>query len=131
MPQAKVNTGFAFEDAGVALMARVEGWNGVNIVQSDLSAIQYCVTNKNTGATVIASTSLTISSVVFNTLQTPAVWQTDATGYNFRHNVPAAAFPSGDEVTPVIYRVEYKLTFASGEPVFLVWDIEALPIYMS
>jgi hypothetical protein len=131
MPQAKVFTSQGFEDAGVAVMACVQGWNGVNIVQSDVSSISYSVTNKNTGVQVIAPTSLTVSAVVFNTLQTPAVWQTDATGYNFRHDVPAAAFPNGDPLTPVTYRIEYKFTPASGEAYFLVVDHEALPIYMS
>jgi hypothetical protein len=60
-------------------------------------------------ATVAAGTAVTISSTVFDTLQTGTVWDEDSTGYNFRHLIAAAAFP-----TPGLYTVEYKFTLTSG-----------------
>lgn len=127
MRPVQVFCGEAFEDGGATLLARVQGWNAIDIVQSDISSIQYAVTDRTSGASVIAATSLTVADVVFNTLQTDARWSVDAEGYNFRHTVPASALPTGDHV----YRVEYKFTPAAGEVFFLAFDITALGIYMS
>lgn len=127
MRPVQIFVGEAFEDGGATLLARVQGWNAADIVQSDISSIQYAVTDRTSGAAVISPTALTVSDVVFNTLQTDARWSVDAEGYNFRHTIPATALPTGDHV----FRVEYKFTPASGEVFFLVFDVTAIGIYMS
>lgn len=127
MRPVQVFVGDAFEDGGATLMARVTGWNAADIVQSDISSIHYSVYDRTAETSVVSATALTVSAVVFNTLQTDARWSVDSEGYNFRHTVPASALPNGDR----LYRVEYKFTPASGEVFFLAFDIQAQAIYQS
>ena len=117
--QAQVWKCEAFEDAGLALMARVYGNSAVAITQASLSGITYTVIDKTTLAVVVASTALTVSSVVFDTLQTDARWVKDSTGYNFRHDLAAAALPDGDST----YRVEYTFTPTIAAVFKLVFEV--------
>ena len=101
-------SGCVAEDSTFAVMARLHV-NGANAVQSDFSSITYKAWNTNDRETVVASGSLSVGTVVFNTLQTDGRWTEDATGYNFRHDITAATF-----TTPGIYRIEYTGTLAGG-----------------
>lgn len=85
--------------------------NGSRITQSSLSSLSVKVFNARTKEQTYSST-LTISSVVFNSLQTSdAAWTKDDVGYNFKHIVPGSAFPDGSAE----YRVEYKFTSSGGD----------------
>ena len=120
----------AFEDSGFTIIARVVGNAGTNITQASLSTITYSVYDTSTGTVVTGhnAVALTISTVVFDTLQTDAVWTFDATGYNYKHTVEATALPTGGTV----YIYEAKVTPVSG-PVFWIipGTITAHPIYTS
>ena len=122
MASATVTKATAYEDSGAACMARVRDSAGNLIAQGTISTVHYAVYNKRTGASVVASTSLTVSSVVFNSLQTDSRWTVDSTGYNFRHNVAASTLSAGD----TIYRIEYKFTPTSGEVFHVVFEIHTL-----
>ena len=94
-----------WEDSGASLMARITGNDATNIQQADVTTIAYTVsslaTDADTGVvtgTETATGTLTVSSVVFDTLQTDARWTLDSTGYNFRWDVPASIFATGDTV---------------------------------
>lgn len=115
-----------FEDTGNVFMARVKGIDGNYILQADLSSITYAVFNMTTGSAVaVINDTVTISTAVFDTLQTDGIWTWDTTGYNFLHVMPATAFPTGGNV----YAVEYTFTPASG-PVFKQqFLITARPVY--
>lgn len=87
-------------------MARIETLSGSNITQASLASIAYSVwpqSNPNS----ISSGTLTISAVIFDTLQTNYNWDTTRypNGYNFRWIVPSTLIPNDDEV----YR--FKLLF--------------------
>jgi hypothetical protein len=105
--------GCVAEDSTFAVLARIEV-NGANGVQSDFTAITYKAWNTTDRSTVFASGTLTVATVVFNTLQTDGRWNADATGYNFRHDIAASVF-----TTPGLYRIEYTCTLAGGGSIIL------------
>ena len=115
-----------FEDTAITLMARIVDANNDPITQAGISSISYAV-HKVDGTEVVESTALTVSDVVFDTLQTDSIWDTDSTGYNFKHEPGAAAFPDGD----TRYRVEYLFTPASGSPFRAVWNHTTVNILVS
>lgn len=91
-------TGIAYEDTTIVLMARVTGLEGANIAQSDVSSITATVTDLSDN-TPVAQVTLTKTDVVFNTLQTGGPWTKDATGYNFRYDLPYTYIPDGDRTS--------------------------------
>lgn len=107
-----VITDHCFEDGGYTMMSRILGASASAIVQADISSISISVFDlDNSNSTAQAATALTVSSVVFNTLQTDARWTKDSTGYNFRYTIPASTFATGEHN----YLAEVKFTPASGE----------------
>lgn len=101
-----------WEDAALTVMARVQK-DATNITQAALSNI-YCRVYDSSD-TLQASPSVTISSAVFDTLQTDSRWTADSTGYNFRFTVPASAFATAGK-----YRIEFIFDPASGDDFALV-----------
>jgi len=114
--------GFFNEDGSATLEARevIRDGTGTTVAgegncakQADLSSITLKVFDISIDPpTEILSATLTISSVIFDSLQTDATWVpvVDSTGYNFRYIVPTTAFPTGDHK----YRVEVKFTTTGG-----------------
>ena len=101
-------TGCVAEDSTFAVMLRLQV-DGVNATQSVLSSITWKAWDERDTATAHASGTLTVSSVVFDTLQTDGRWSADATGYNFRHDITQATFTD-----PGRYLIEYTVTMTGG-----------------
>lgn len=119
--------GIVWEDGGAFFMARVTGRDAANITQAVVSSISYKVYDlKELPPTEKASGTLTVSSVIFDSLQTDSRW-TDSTGYNFRHEMPAASFPNGDRN----YQVEYLFTPTSGEVFWVIFKVNAKEVHTS
>lgn len=121
MAEAKTCSLIAYEDTGPVLMARVVHiTTGSVITQAVISSIAYAVydvtgydeVNDTGTVTLIIAGTQTISSVVFDTLQTPAIWtgNVDATGYNFRVDAPVSWIPAA----PKRYRFDFKFTPTTG-----------------
>lgn len=112
-----------YKSTGICVMARVYGDAGTAITQASLSGITYAVYEEtNANAVVVASTALTVSSVVYDALQTSDPrWTVDSTGYNFAHALSASAFPNAGR-----FRVEYVFTPASGSAFVFVARAEVL-----
>lgn len=106
------------EDSPVTLRDRVVDASGDAIQQADVSSIAYAVRDTADPSTVVASGSLTVASVVYDTLQTGG-WTVDGTGYNFAATLAGSCFPSGDK----IYRVEVAFTMVSGGPLYVVKEV--------
>lgn len=104
------------EDGGAYLMRRVTGNAGANIVQADISSIAYRVTDLE-DASEVDSGSLTVSAVIFDTLQTDSRWTKDTTGYNFGWQTLATQRPTGGKVN----QIEVTLNPVSGEPIQIKW----------
>ena len=104
------------------LMRRITGNDGSNIVQADIASGVYSIfllddqdADSRTAVTGHAAVSLTVASVMFDTLQDDDLWNDrDDTGYNFRHQIDITL---GDAFTIAgrRYEVEYTLTPASGQ----------------
>lgn len=125
-------TGIVVEDSGAFLMARVQGANAANVTQADITGVTYSVfdLSSDTPTTALAGHSgatLTVATVIFNTLQTDARWTIDSTGYNFAHAIAASAFPTGNHR----FRVEYLFDPASGENFIVPFDLPAIAVYTS
>lgn len=109
----------AWEDTGLVWMARVLGQDGEAVTQASLDSIVMTSMDLDDYSSVTTAT-LTISSVVFDTLQTADPrWTADQRGYNFLYAVPAAAIPSPGKT----YRVGLLFTPSSGQPFALGLDV--------
>lgn len=133
----KINRVTGFEAKGLTLMDRVQGNGGTNITQAAVSSIAYTVTRYGSlddaidcvdGTAVVTSTALTVSAVVFDTLQTAAPWDSaaDSTGYNFRYNSVATDRPAVSGGGTYWHRYDIVFTPASGAVFAVVWIVETL-----
>lgn len=106
-----------WEDQQLWLAGRVQNNSAANITQASLSSISASAFQLNAAKTVTyGPTALTISSVVFDALQTSdARWTEDATGYNFACTIPGTAFPEGAQR----YQVEITFNPVSGGAFYL------------
>ena len=108
-------TDTVLEDSTFSIMARVHA-NGANLTQSDVSTITYSIFYTDSTTAHTASTSLTVATVIFDTLQTSdGRWTVDGTGYNFRHDVAATVLTDPTRV----YQFEYLFTLADSSAFFL------------
>jgi hypothetical protein len=107
-------------------MARIMGDDASAITQAGISSIVLNVF-KNDSTTAEITSTVTISTSVFDTYQTDARWSKDSTGYNFRHQIPFTVMDTGDAT----YRCEYKFVPSSGNPWFVVYLIDTVEIRAS
>ena len=134
MPEARVYKAWVFEDGGATVLARIRGNSGAYITQASLSTITYNVYDLDDSDAAVTNGSVTISSSVFDTLQTgDDRWTADSVGFNFAFSLPVAAFPNGATTTNNYrrYRIEIKFTPSSGTVFFLVVEPNARKIIQS
>lgn len=122
MPIPKPILGVAIEDGGATLLARIVGNDAVNITQGSLTSITYQVFATGTTVDIAKNSSLSKTTVIFDTLQTDAVWTIDTTGYNFKYAADVLEFPSGNTV----YIFEIKFTPGTGQPFYVLYEINTL-----
>ena len=125
---------------GVTLLARIAGNAGVPITQSTLSKIQYALTDLGSpigvGVKTGALTTLTITSVVFDSLQqSDPRWTRDSVGspgpdglwgYNFLATLPASLFANTNMNRQ---HIDVKFTPVTGEVFYGQWEWSPLPTY--
>ena len=117
---SSVIKGTIWEDTGPYMMARITGNDGANVTQSDVSSISYVVVDMTDTDTAVASGTLTVASVIYDTLQSgDSRWTEDSTGYNFGFTLAATAFPTGART----YRVDCDFDMATGENLAVVFEI--------
>lgn len=106
----------AWEGTSVKVMARVYDVDNALITQAALSTVKYRVVT-SAEVEVIALTALTISSVVFDTLQTAsddASWVKDETGFNFKFTLPITAIPTGGTIYHAFFEFTDTASRVSG-----------------
>ena len=108
----------------IADRSTVYNAEGTPLLQANLSAIAITVTDITTGTATLATTTLTVSSVIFDTLQG---WEVDNVGYNFRYTVAASAFPTGGST----YAIDVKWTHTDARVGHTVWEGMAQKLYVS
>jgi hypothetical protein len=129
-----------WEDGSATLYARLAARDGTGALQSsglrllkqadfgspgELSISVFDLSGDSPTAAIVGPTVLTVSSVVFDTLQTD--WEADATGYNWRYDLGPTAFPVGGR----IYRVELKITTSGGSVGWLKFEGVAESVHTS
>jgi len=90
-----------------------EDGEGNWLEQADFSTITCAVydVSSDTPNTAIATPTVTIATHVLDTPVTTAViWTRDTVGYNFAHDLPKTAFPTGNNE----YEVVYTFTLTGG-----------------
>jgi hypothetical protein len=124
--------GAAFKNGSATLLARIVGANGNNVVQADVVAVHYSVyllddqdPENRTVVTGHTNVALAVANVIFNTLQTGALWTIDTTGYNFRHVLNVSAYPAF-AIAGRRYLVEYQLTPTSGQTILVRFRINVI-----
>jgi hypothetical protein len=130
--QASEYQGVVFKNGPAILLARVVGANGAALVQADVSTIVYTISqldedhpDEETPISGHSGVSLVVANVIYNALQLDALWDADATGYNFKHVVdisPNQAFPTAGKS----YRVKHTLTPTSGEIILVRFRLAAI-----
>lgn len=123
---APIHKVVVMEDTSATFMCRMLASDGSAAQQADVSSIAYSVYDR-TGGSVVTSGTLTVSSVVFDTLQTGAPWTYDSTGYNFKTTLATTAFPTGGR----LYRVEFKWTFSDSAVGIDAYDCRAESVFIS
>ena len=121
--------------SGVTVLARLRGQDGALVTRASLSSIAYSVANLTTGA-VLGTGTFTISSAVFDSLQSDARWTQDTEarpgpdgshGYNFAATLPASLFATSTlsataaQAAPPRIQADVLFTPTSGEPFRVVW----------
>lgn len=127
MVAASVHRITVWEDNGFSLMDRLIGNDATDLTQAAVTSIAWSIYDLADATVAFATGTLTVATVVFNSLQTDARWTTDSTGYNFRWDVPATTLTGGDRV----YKFEIKFTMTSGEPFHDVWEVTTKKIIRS
>ena len=119
--------GLVIEDSGATFLARIHGAAGTAITQASVASISWKVFTLEDPATVVLSGTATPAANIYDTLQTDAIWTEDSTGYNFRYDMAALAFPTGN----LRYRVTFRFVPATGEVFHLLYEVDALQVYSS
>lgn len=120
-----------FEDNPLVLMDYCKNLAGAAVTQASLSALTYRVDEYasqedaeqcESGTETVDDTALTISSCIYDTLQTAAPWDAvaNATGYNLRFTLPGTARPNGNKW----HRVEVNGTASGVTFAMAVWIVE-------
>lgn len=110
------------EDAGATLLLRV--WDrptaagateGTPLTRAQISSISITAKDLWSDDTTLSATEIDKNAAVFDT---PLAWAEDSTGFNFRYNVPASAFPSKGHK----YQVAVTWTLADGRVGKTIWE---------
>lgn len=136
-------------NAGVALMARIRGNSFSLITQAAVTGITYSVYDIQallndpddstlTATQVVSSTSMTVSSVIYDSLQqTDGLWTKDGPGnlgsdgswgYNFKFVVPASSFTvarSGNK-----HQVDVVFDPVTGENFRIPFQVATVKVYL-
>lgn len=128
MPHPKIHEAEFFEDSGGSLMARIIGPDATVLTTTKVTGITYSVYDTAAPTTaIVGGSTLTVATVVFDTMQTDARWDRDATGYNFRYDVQSSELPNGKKK----YRFEFKFDPVSGQDFHVAWELKAVDLYRS
>ncbi len=124
--------GAAFKNGSVTLLARIVGDDGQAIVQVDIASAKYSVyllddqdADSRAVVTGHSDVSLDVADLIFNSLQTDALWTVDETGYNLRHVLDV----STNEAFTIAGRrhlVEFELTPTDGQVILVRFRVNVI-----
>lgn len=110
-----------WEDVPITVFDLVKGVSGSNVTIASLSSLTMKAFNPDTLEQIGATTTLTIATTIFDTVQTSAndPRYTGTNGYNFRATFPGTFFPTGNQIV----MVEVYFTDTSGNVFPDVWEV--------
>jgi len=124
--------GTVFKNGTATLLARVVGGDGQHVTQIDIASVSYSVyllddqdADSRTEVSGHTNVALTVADVVFNDLQTDALWTADETGYNFRHTLDVSTNPAFT-IAGRRYMVEFELTPTSGQAILVRFRVNVI-----
>lgn len=107
---ATVVTGRVWADDPATCLGRILSPAGDYLVQSDVTSATWTVYDLDDAKAVEGTGSLTVSSVIFDTLQTDDIWTEDTTGYNFKSTISGTYLPDAGHN----YRIVFAFVTSSG-----------------
>ena len=113
MGAADIETFVVWHGTTPTVMARLHGKiddEKAYITQASVEEINCTVVQGVSGGETHDG-AVVVADSVFDTLQTDDFWDEDATGYNFRHTIPATAIPTAG----VTYEARYTLTMTDED----------------
>ena len=124
--------GTALKNGSATLLARIVGADAAPIVRADIDSIHYSVyllDEDNADARTVVTghdeVELAVAEVVFDALQTDALWNVDAEGYDFRHVLDVSANPAF-AIAGRRYLVEHRLTPVTGQVILARFRIHVI-----
>lgn len=102
----------------IVVLARVVYTDGTYLTQADVSAATSQIVDPDASSQE-SPVTLTVSQVIYDTLQMDGQWSEDAVGYNLRVVIAGTRIPS----TNKLYTANVSLTTATG-PIKLAWSIQ-------
>ena len=128
--QVYITRGETFEGVDPVIVQQINTADGTQLLQADVtgSTVSFTVYYLDGGAptTSVATGTVTVSSSVFDTLQTDGYWDgLDDTGYNFRHTMPAANLANGAGR----YRIDYLAVTTSFNTIVWRAEVDVVEVY--
>ena len=124
--------GTAFKNGPATLLARVVGSDGQAVTQADIASAKYAVyllddqdADGRTSVDGHTDVSLTVADVVFDSLQTDALWTVDELGYNFRHTLDVSA-KQAFATAGRRFLVQYELVPNSGQAILVRFRVNVI-----
>lgn len=124
--------GVVFKNGSATFLARVVGAQGTPITQANIASAKYTAylldENDPDAATALTGhtdVAVAVASLVYDSLQNDALWDIDATGYNFKHVLDVAAnqaFATAGRT----YRLVFELTPTSGQVILVRFRVHAI-----
>jgi hypothetical protein len=124
--------GTVFKNGTATLLARIVGRNDAAIVSAEITQVLYTVyllddddPDSRQAVAGHEGVALDVATVVFDQLQTDALWNVDAVGYNFCHTLDVSAQPAFP-IAGRRYLIEHQLTPAAGQVILTRFRVNAI-----
>jgi hypothetical protein len=124
--------GVVFKIGSATLLARVGGGDGNPIARAQIAQAAYTVflldeSDPDAAAAVAGHTDVpvAVAGLIYDALQTDALWDVDQTGYNFKHVLDVSA-AAAFAVAGRIYRIEFRLTPVAGQVILVRFRVHAI-----
>ena len=122
-----------YEDTAITCMARIQSDDATNILNEDVTSFKISTFTNGTTPTTETEVTSGFSNVnIFDTLQgsvavPDARWDRDTIGYNFRYQVPASVFITGDAT----YTIEFEFTCPTQPTFFVIFVVDTVEVLTS
>jgi len=132
MANATDISGTVFKNGSATLLARVVGADGTPVTQASIASAVYSIElldeNDPDAGTAVAGHSdvaVGVAALIYDTLQTDALWDVDSTGYNLKHVLDVFVNPAF-AVAGRQYRITFRLTPTAGQVILVRFRVQVI-----